>query len=252
MRQLLNHIWDELIRRGDLMLTIKDLYVNYGNLQIIQGVSMEIRDGEMISLVGSNGAGKTTLLKAISGIKKAKSGSIVFDGKNLTKLSAPQIVELGVVQVPEGRKLYPDMTVEDNLILGSYLKDAKKKRKETLEYVYTMLPDLEKKAKQPAGALSGGQQQMVAIGRGLMSCPKLMIFDEPSIGLSPALTDVMFDIIAKIKADGITIMLVEQNVQNALQMADRGYVLEQGRISLEGKTSDLLANEDLKKAFLGM
>lgn len=234
------------------MLKIEDLYVNYGNLQIIQGVSMEVKDGEMISLVGSNGAGKTTLLKAISGIKSINGGKILFDGEEISKLTAPQIVERGVVQVPEGRKLFPDMSVQENLELGSYLKEPKKKRKDTLEYVYTMLPDLKIKAKQPAGALSGGQQQMVAIGRGLMSCPKVLIFDEPSIGLSPLLTDIMFDIIAKIKADGVTIMLVEQNVQNALKLADRAYVLEQGKIAMEGKAAELLQNEELKKAYLGM
>lgn len=234
------------------MLEIKDLYVNYGNLQIIQGVSMTVNDGEMISLVGSNGAGKTTLLKAISRIKSVNGGSITFNGVDLTKLGAPKVVEHGIVQVPEGRKLFPDMTVQENLELGSYLKEPKSKRKDTLEYVYTMMPDLKVKAKQPAGSLSGGQQQMVAIGRGLMSCPKMLIFDEPSIGLSPLLTDIMFDIIAKVKDDGVTIMLVEQNVQNALRLADRGYVLEQGKISMEGKASDLLQNEDLKKAYLGM
>lgn len=213
---------------------------------------MEIHDGEMISLVGSNGAGKTTLLKAISGLKKVSSGKIEFDGVDLTKLSAAQIAAQGVVQVPEGRQLFPQMTVQENLELGSYLKAAKKKRKENLEYVYEMLPDLKMKAKQPAGSLSGGQQQMVAIGRGLMECPKVLIFDEPSIGLSPVLVDTMFDIIAKIKADKITIMLVEQNVQNALGMADRGYVLEQGKIAMEGNAQDLLNNEELKKTYLGM
>lgn len=234
------------------MLSIENLYVNYGNLQIIQGVSMDIADGEMISLVGSNGAGKTTLLKAISGLKGINDGKIVFNGEDISKLSAAQIVERGVIQVPEGRKLFTDMSVQENLELGSYLKGPKAKRKDTLEYVYSMLPDLKLKAKQPAGSLSGGQQQMVAIGRGLMSCPKVLIFDEPSIGLSPLLTDIMFEIIAKIKNDGVTILLVEQNVQNALKLADRGYVLEQGRIAMEGKASELLANEDLKKSYLGM
>lgn len=234
------------------MLKIEELYVNYGNLQIIQGVSMVVNDGEMISLVGSNGAGKTTLLKAISGIKGINGGRILFDGEEISKLTAPQIVEKGVIQIPEGRKLFPEMTVQENLELGSYLKIPKSKRKDTLEYVYSMLPDLKVKAKQPAGSLSGGQQQMVAIGRGLMSCPKVLIFDEPSIGLSPLLTDIMFDIIAKIKADGVTIMLVEQNVQNALRLADRGYVLEQGKVAMEGLASELLENEELKKAYLGM
>ena len=234
------------------MLKISDLEVDYGNLKIIQGVSMEINDGEMISLVGSNGAGKTTLLKAISGVKRPAAGSIVFNGEDLVGLSVPDIVERGVVQVPEGRKLFPQMTVQENLELGAYLKGPKKHRKESLEYVYEMLPDLKIKAAQPAGSLSGGQQQMVAIGRGMMSMPKMLIFDEPSIGLSPLLTDIMFDIIGKIKDSGVTIMLVEQNVQYALSMADRGYVLEQGKIAMEGAADELLANNDLKRAYLGL
>ncbi len=234
------------------MLTIKDLYVNYGTLQIIQGVSMDIQEGEMISLVGSNGAGKTTLLKTISGLKIPESGKILWNGEDITGCSPDKIVAKGIVQIPEGRKLFPQMTVEENLILGSYLKEAKRHRKETLAYVYEMLPDLLKKAKKPAGSLSGGQQQMVAIGRGLMACPKVLIFDEPSIGLSPLLTDTMFEIIKKIKESGTTVMLVEQNVQNALRMADRGYVLEQGRIVMEGKAKDLLENEELKRSYLGL
>ena len=234
------------------MLKISDLEVDYGNLKIIQGVSMEINDGEMISLVGSNGAGKTTLLKAISGVKRPAAGSIVFNGEDLVGLSVPDIVERGVVQVPEGRKLFPQMTVQENLELGAYLKGPKKHRKESLDYVYEMLPDLKIKAAQPAGSLSGGQQQMVAIGRGMMSMPKMLVFDEPSIGLSPLLTDIMFDIIGKIKDSGVTIMLVEQNVQYALSMADRGYVLEQGKIAMEGPADELLANNDLKRAYLGL
>ena len=234
------------------MLKISDLEVDYGNLKIIQGVSMEINDGEMISLVGSNGAGKTTLLKAISGVKRPAAGSIVFNGEDLVGLSVPDIVERGVVQVPEGRKLFPQMTVQENLELGAYLKGPKKHRKESLEYVYEMLPDLKIKAAQPAGSLSGGQQQMVAIGRGMMSMPKMLIFDEPSIGLSPLLTDIMFDIIGKIKDSGVTIMLVEQNVEYALSMADRGYVLEQGKIAMDGSADELLANNDLKRAYLGL
>ncbi len=234
------------------MLSVEDLYVNYGTLRIIQGVSMKIEDGEMISLVGSNGAGKTTLLKTISGLKKPESGKILLDGEDISALSPDRIVARGLVQIPEGRKLFPQMTVQENLELGSYLKEAKKKRKETLAYVYEMLPDLKKKAAMPAGSLSGGQQQMVAIGRGLMACPKILIFDEPSIGLSPLLTDIMFEIIRKIKDSGTTVMLVEQNVQNALKMADRGYVLEQGRIAMEGRAADLLENEELKKSYLGI
>lgn len=234
------------------MLKIENLCVNYGSLQIIQGVDIKIHDGEMISLVGSNGAGKTTLLKAVSGLKKIQSGLIEFNGVDLTKLTAAQIVEQGVIQIPEGRQLFGQLTVQENLELGSYLKQPKKKRKENLEYVYNMLPDLKLKEKQPAGSLSGGQQQMVAIGRGLMECPKVLIFDEPSVGLSPVLVDTMFDIIGKIKDEGVTIMLVEQNVQNALKMADRGYVLEQGVIVMEGIASELLENEELRKSYLGM
>lgn len=234
------------------MLKIENLCVNYGSLQIIQGVDIKIHDGEMISLVGSNGAGKTTLLKAVSGLKKIQSGLIEFNGVDLTKLTAAQIVEQGVIQIPEGRQLFGQLTVQENLELGSYLKEPKKKRKENLEYVYNMLPDLKLKEKQPAGSLSGGQQQMVAIGRGLMECPKVLIFDEPSVGLSPVLVDTMFDIIGKIKDEGVTIMLVEQNVQNALKMADRGYVLEQGVIVMEGIASELLENEELRKSYLGM
>jgi len=237
---------------GTIMLKIQNLCVNYGSLQIIQGISMRVEAGEMISLVGANGAGKTTLLKSISGVKKADSGTILFNGEDITRLSAPQIVERGLIQIPEGRKLFAQLTVRENLELGAYTKYAKAKKKENMEYVYNMLPDLKAKEKEYAGNLSGGQQQMVAIGRGLMSNPKLLILDEPSIGLSPLLTDIMFDIIEKIKNEGVTILLVEQNVQNALKMADRGYVLEQGVISMEGKAQDLLDNEQLKKSYLGL
>ena len=234
------------------MLKINNLCVSYGTLRIIQGVSMEINEGELIALVGSNGAGKTTLLKAISGVKKPAAGQIVFEGQDITNLSAPEIVRLGVIQVPEGRKLFPQMTVEENLELGSYLPGPKKKRKENLLRVYELLPDLKIKAKLPAGSLSGGQQQMAAIGRGLMSCPRLLILDEPSIGLSPLLTDIMFGIIDKIRKEGVTILLVEQNVQNALSLSDRAYVLEQGVIAMEGPALTLLDDEKLKKAYLGL
>jgi branched-chain amino acid transport system ATP-binding protein len=233
-------------------LQLDQVYVNYGNLQIIQGVSLEVNPGEMISLVGSNGAGKTTLLKAISGVKKIAAGSIYFGGLALHELSPDQIVNAGIVQIPEGRKLFAQMTVKENLELGAYNSKAKIKRKENLDYIYSILPDLKVKSRQLAGSLSGGQQQMVAIGRGIMACPKLLIFDEPSIGLSPLLTDTMFDLIETVKNSGITVLLVEQNVQNALKLADRGYVLEQGRIALTGPAEELLDNEDLKKAYLGL
>ena len=234
------------------MLEVIGVSKNFGGLPAADHIDMRVLPGEVHGLIGPNGAGKTTLLKAISGVKRPAAGSIVFNGEDLVGLSVPDIVERGVVQVPEGRKLFPQMTVQENLELGAYLKGPKKHRKESLEYVYEMLPDLKIKAAQPAGSLSGGQQQMVAIGRGMMSMPKMLIFDEPSIGLSPLLTDIMFDIIGKIKDSGVTIMLVEQNVQYALSMADRGYVLEQGKIAMEGAADELLANNDLKRAYLGL
>lgn len=234
------------------MLTVNELYVGYGDTSVVQGVSMEVKSGELVSLVGANGVGKTTLLKTISGLMHSKSGECLFMGENITYLPPEEIVARGLIQVPEGRKLFPMMTVLENLELGAYTKEAKKKLKRNLELVFAMLPDLETKAKNLASTLSGGQQQMVAIGRGLMSSPKLLILDEPSIGLSPLLTQIMFEIIQKIKDQGVTLLLVEQNVQHALGMADRGYVLEHGRIALSGPAGELLHNEHLKKAYLGM
>ncbi|HBW38053.1 MAG TPA: branched-chain amino acid ABC transporter ATP-binding protein [Desulfosporosinus sp.] len=213
---------------------------------------MEVRGGELVSLVGANGAGKTTVLKTISGLVKAKSGECRFMGENISGLEPHEIVARGLIQVPEGRKLFPGMTVLENLELGAYSKEAKKDKKKNLEYVFSMLPDLMSKNRNLAGSLSGGQQQMLAIGRGLMSSPKLLVLDEPSIGLSPLLTKTMFDIIAKIKLQGVTLLLVEQNVNHALGMADRGYVIEQGRIVMNGPAKNLLHDEHLKKAYLGM
>lgn len=234
------------------MLEVKNLDVRYGHLRIINNVSLSVNDDEMVSLVGANGAGKTTLLRTIAGLKQAAHGSIFFNGEDITKLSAPQKLERGIVLIPEGRQLFGQLTVMENLELGAFSKFTKPKKKENLEYVFSMLPDLKIKEKEVAGNLSGGQQQMLAIGRGLMSCPKLLILDEPSIGLSPVLTDTMFDIIRKIKDDGTTIMLVEQNVEYALSMANRGYVLERGMITMQGKAQDLLNDKDLKRAYLGM
>jgi branched-chain amino acid transport system ATP-binding protein len=234
------------------MLEIDTLVVKYGNLQIIQNVSMRVDAGEMLSLVGSNGAGKTTLLKSLSGLIKVASGAIRFEGEDITNLRPDEIVARGIAQVPEGRKLFPHMTVLENLELGSYTKAAKRKRKESLEHVFSILPDLVAKANFPAGALSGGQQQMVAIGRGLMALPKLMILDEPSIGLSPLLTETMFGIIETVKKSGVTVLLVEQNVQYALSIADRAYVMEQGRVMMEGPAAELLANDGLRKSYLGL
>lgn len=234
------------------MLTINDLYVGYGDTVVVQGVTLEVTEGELVSLVGANGVGKTTLLKTISGLVRAKSGEVLFMGDNITRLAPDEIVARGLIQVAEGRKLFPAMTVMENLELGAYTKDANKKKKQNFELVFEMLPDLKTKARNMAGTLSGGQQQMLAIGRGLMSAPKLLVLDEPSIGLSPLLTQTMFEIIRKIKEQGVTLLLVEQNVHHALGMADRGYVIEQGRIVLSGPAMELLHDEHLKKAYLGM
>lgn len=234
------------------MLTVENLYVNYGNLQILHDVSLHIDEGELVSLVGANGAGKTTLLRTVSGLKMPVSGKVLFNNVDITFLDAPHTLGHGLVLIPEGRKLFDQLTVKENLELGSYSKRSKLRKKENLEYVFTMLPDLKIKEKEVAGNLSGGQQQMLAIGRGLMSDPQLLILDEPSIGLSPVLTDTMFDIIKKIKQDGVTILLVEQNVEYSLSIADRGYVLEQGRITMQGKAQDLLKDKNLKRAYLGL
>lgn len=234
------------------MLTINDLYVGYGDTLVVQGVSLEVAESELVSLVGANGVGKTTLLKTISGLVRAKSGEILFMGENITRLAPDEIVARGLIQVAEGRKLFPAMTVLENLELGAYTKEAHKQKKRNFELVFDMLPDLKTKARNMAGTLSGGQQQMLAIGRGLMSAPKLLLLDEPSIGLAPLLTQTMFEIVRKIKEQGVTLMLVEQNVHHALGMADRGYVIEQGRIVLSGPAMKLLHDEHLKKAYLGM
>lgn len=234
------------------MLKVKDLTGGYGKLKVVHNISLHINEGELVSLVGANGAGKTTLLKTLSGLQKAFAGTIEFLGEKIEKLAPHQIVERGLVQVPEGRKLFPKMSVLENLELGAYTGVGKKNQAANLEKVLNLLPDLKPKLQQAAGTLSGGQQQMLAIGRGLMSEPKLIILDEPSIGLSPLLTQTMFSIIRKIKEQGVTLLLVEQNVQHALGMADRGYVLEQGSIVLEGEAKKLLHDEHLKKAYLGM
>lgn len=234
------------------MLKIENLNVAYGDVQVLWDVNIEVEDGKVIALVGSNTAGKSTTINAISGLLKAKSGSIIFDDYKLHEMAAWDIPAVGVVQVPEGRKLFSHMTVRENLEMGSMTPDCKKCRKVTLEMVYDMLPDLKIKEKALAGELSGGQQQMCAIGRALMSKPKLLMLDELSLGLAPILVMKTFEILEKIKALGTTILLVEQNVQQSLAIADFGYVLENGRIVMSGSGKDLLKNENLKKAYLGM
>ncbi len=233
------------------MLEIKDLEVYYGMIQAIKGISFEVNEGEVIALIGANGAGKTTILHTISGLIAPKKGSITFEGQEITKIPAHKIVENGLAQVPEGRRVFPSLTVLENLKLGAYTRKDKKEIEDTLKMVYERFPRLEERKNQPAGTLSGGEQQMLAMGRALMSKPRIILMDEPSMGLSPIFVNEIFDIIKKVSASGTTVLLVEQNAKKALSIADRGYVLETGKIVKEGKASDLLNDEAVKKAYLG-
>jgi branched-chain amino acid transport system ATP-binding protein len=235
------------------MLEVSNLDVFYGNAQALQGVSLRIAEGEIVALVGANGAGKTTLLNTISGLLRPASGSVEFLGKSIDSLAPNKITKLGICQIPEGRKLFSDMTVGENLELGAYISEAWKRRKETLEQVYQIFPVLKERQRQSASKLSGGERQMVAIGRGLMSNPRLCMFDEPSYGLAPKLFSEVLEIVKHLREQGgITIFLVEQNVRRTLEVADRAYVLENGQIVLEGKGKDLLQDDMVKKAYLGL
>lgn len=234
------------------MLSVEKIDVRYGDLQVLWGVSFEVREKEIVVLVGANGAGKSTTLKAISGILKPGSGSIRFDGVHLDQVPPDKVIGHGVVHVPEARRLFREMSVEENLIMGSLSSAAKAKRTETLEYVYGLFPRLRERRKQAAGTLSGGEQQMVAIGRGLMALPKLLMFDEPSLGLSPILVQEVFETVKRIKEEGVTVLLVEQNVRQTLALCDRAYVLENGRVVLQGTGRDLMANDHVKEAYLGL
>lgn len=234
------------------MLTIKNLQVQYGAFRALHGVSLSVTEGQVVSIVGANGAGKTTLINTISGLLRPTAGEITFEGQDLTRLESHAIATLGIVQVPEGRKLFPDMTVYENLLMGSYSKRSKQYRKESLEMVFHLFPRLEQRTKQLARTLSGGEQQMLAIGRAVMSKPRLMMFDEPSLGLAPLLVKSIFQTIGQLKAAGMTIMLVEQNVRQSLQISDYAYVLETGQIVLEGSGQAVLENEHTRKAYLGI
>lgn len=234
------------------MLEINNLYVNIGNLSIIQDVSLSIGDGEIVALIGANGMGKTTLVRAISKLNGIKSGKMFFKGEDITDLTADKIVEKGIIQVPEGRKLFPQMSVIENIEMGAYAKRARAKEKENLEYVFSVFPELKPMLKQACGNLSGGQQQMVAIARSIMASPELLILDEPSIGLSPIATQKMFDAIELINKSGIGVLITEQNVQQVLKMADTAYAMQQGKIALSGKASEIASNEELKKIYIGM
>ena len=234
------------------MLKVNGINVFYGDLQVLWDVTFEVKEKEILVLVGANGAGKSTTLKTISSLLTPASGTIEFNGIRLDRLPSNKIIEQGIVHVPEGRRLFPEMSVEENLIMGSLHGRAKAKRDETLDYVYFLFPRLKERRKQMAGTLSGGEQQMLAVGRGLMSLPKLMMFDEPSLGLAPILVQDIFDLIKKINQEGVTILLVEQNVTQTLAMCDRAYVLENGRNVLEGTGKDLMANDHVREVYLGI
>lgn len=234
------------------MLEVDKINVFYGDLQALWDVSFRVNNGEIVVIAGSNGAGKTTILKTISGLLHPKSGTINLLGRRIDKNPPHNIVDLGVAHIPEGRHLFPYMTVLENLEIGGYTRRAREKKDETLEWVYQLFPILKERKKQLAGTLSGGERQMLAVGRGLMSRPKLLMLDEPSLGLAPKLVLTVFDIVKNINEEGVTILLVEQNVRHALEITDRAYVLETGKITLEGKGKELLASDYVKKAFLGL
>ena len=233
------------------MITVKNLSAGYGFVNVLRDISLDITAGEIVAVLGSNGVGKTTLNNTLSGLIKPKSGEVLFEGKSIVGVSPETIVDLGMIHVPEGRKLFPNLSVRDNLELGSYRR-GKSDRAANLEDVLDTFPKLRDRINQIAGTLSGGEQQMVAIGRGLMSNPKLLILDEPSLGLSPLLVEQMFDLIKRINEKGLTILLVEQNVIQSLAIADRAYVIEEGAIAISGNAADLQDNSELKKSYLGL
>lgn len=233
------------------MLTINDLEVYYGMIQAIKGISLEVNQGEVIALIGANGAGKTTTLHTITGLLSPKKGSVIFEGTDITKIPAHKIVSMGMAHVPEGRRVFANLTVYQNLKMGAYTRKDSNEINETLKMVYKRFPRLEERKNQIAGTLSGGEQQMLAMGRALMSHPKIILMDEPSMGLSPIFVNEIFDIVKEISASGTTVLLVEQNAKKALSIADRAYVLETGKIVLEGNADELLNNDSVKKAYLG-
>ncbi len=235
------------------MLKVENLNVHYGVIHALEDVSLTVNDGEIVTLIGANGAGKTTTLHTITGLKKATSGSVTFDGVDLLKEDASKIITHGVAHVPEGRHIFIDMTVRENLEMGAYMYGRKQKAliEERMEDVFQKFPRLKERQNQLAGTFSGGEQQMLAVGRALMSNPKIILMDEPSMGLSPLLVQEVFDIIKEVNAQGITILLVEQNAKMALKVADRAYVLETGKIKLSGDAKELLRNDEVKKAYLG-
>lgn len=235
--------------KNERLLEVKDLHVSYGAINAIKGIDLYVNRGEVVTILGANGAGKTTTLRTISGLLKPVSGEIIFDGKAITQLPAHEIVSLGMSHSPEGRRVFGTLSVEENLMMGAYT--LKKYDAKTLEWIYEILPRLKEREKQLAGTLSGGEQQMLAIGRAIMSKPKLLILDEPSLGLAPVLVKVIFKAIKQIASSGVTVLLVEQNAKAALKLADRGYVLELGKITYTGSSQELLNSEVIQEAYLG-
>ena len=233
---------------GDVLLELKDVVVRYGGIEAVRGVSFVVRSGELVTLIGGNGAGKTTTLTTISGIKRPTTGEITFSGERIDNLPAHEIVELGISQAPEGRRIFPRMSVRENLVMGTF---ARGKKKMDIERVFELFPVLKERHKQAGGTLSGGEQQMLAMGRALMADPELLMLDEPSMGLAPKFVARIFELLEEVHAQGVTILLVEQNAHLALQIADRGYVLESGEIVLEDDAKKLLGNEAVRKAYLG-
>ncbi len=233
------------------MLTVEHLQASYGKVQTLWEIGFEVPGGEIVALIGANGAGKTTTLKVLSGLLRPQAGSIVFEGERIDGRSPPEIVARGIVHVPEGRGLFPDMTVLDNLLMGAYGTPHGGRRRR-LDHVFAIFPRVQERQQQLAGTLSGGEQQMVAIGRGLMAGPRLLLLDEPSLGLAPMMVEEVFRVISAINSSGVTVLLVEQNTRHALALASRGYVLEAGRVVLSGTGSDLLANTEVRRAYLGL
>ncbi len=234
------------------MLKATGVNVFYGDVQVLWDVSFEVGEGEIVALIGANGAGKSTTLKTVSGLLRPASGSLEFQGTRLDRIKPHHIIDRGIAHVPEARRLFPQMTVEENLELGALRGEAKKKRKQTIERVFTRFPRLKERRRQLAGTLSGGEQQMAAVGRGLMSLPKMLLFDEPTLGLSPLLVQEIFEVVREVKNDGVTVLIVEQNVRQTLAVSDRAYVLETGSIVRQGTGRELLDDEDVRKAYLGV
>ena len=234
-----------------MKLEIRDLCVSYGGIRALKGISLSVEEGQIVTLIGANGAGKSTTLRAISGLERAQSGSITYGGEELTSLPAKEIVRRGIIHVPEGRRVFPDMTVAENLKIGAFLRRDNAGISKDIDYVYSLFPRLKERSGQPAGTLSGGEQQMLAVGRALMSRPKVLMMDEPSLGLAPLIVRDIFSIIRRVNEDGITVLLIEQNANAALRIADYGYVLETGTISLTGTGEELLRNSSVREAYLG-